>query len=174
MKKLYFIRHGQAEANLLNVVGGRIDSPLTDKGRAQAHQVAKNAKGLNIDYIVSSPQSRAYETAKIIAQEISYPVKKIHINKLFMERDYGQLEGQPWAPDLDLDGMSDVESKDSLLERAKLALDFLMTIEADTVLVVSHGSFGRALRHHILEDMSYSSHHTPDAHIPNAEIINWV
>ncbi len=164
----------------MNVGGqytGHSETKLTLKGRAQAKAAGKLAKDLNIDYIVVSPLSRAKDTAKIIAKEIGYPADKIHTNSLFIERHFGSMDGQPWQPDFDIDGVSDAESRDELLDRAKEALTFLHTLPYDNVLVVAHGAFGRALRSHILPDMVYNTTDPtkPDAsRIPNAEIVCWI
>jgi uncharacterized phosphatase len=177
MRKLYFVRHGQSEMNVSGHFAGITETPLTAEGREQAKRAGQIAKDFHIDAIVSSPLSRALETAQIIAKELGYSLDKIHINKLFIERDYGELEGKPWAPDLNLDGMSDIETVDTVLERAKLALDFLHTLDAGNILVVSHGTFGRALRSHILPDYPFHNTTTKDSsqfRIPNAEIVSWL
>lgn len=171
MKKLYFIRHGLSEMNIQGVRSGSTETPLAPEGREQAKSAGQKAKQLGIDFIVSSPQSRALETARIIAKEIGYPVKEIHVNNLLVERHFGELEGQPWDPDLNLDGIVDIETVDTLLERAKLALDWLHTLKANNVLVVSHGSFGRALRHHLLAGQPFHDHAN---RLGNAEIVCWL
>ncbi|HSH55878.1 MAG TPA: histidine phosphatase family protein [Candidatus Limnocylindrales bacterium] len=147
MKHLYFCRHGLSELNKAGRWAGSIETPLTDEGRKQAKLAGLAAKDFGIDYILCSPLSRAHETAAIIADVIGYPLEKLDINSLVVERHFGMLEGQPWQPDLDLDGIADIETVDSLMERAYLTLKHLKAVDADTILVVSHGSFGRALRH---------------------------
>lgn len=174
MNKLYFVRHGLSQGNIDGVWSGTIDTPLSPEGKRQARKAGKQAKKLNIDYIVSSPLSRAMATAAIIAKEIGYPKKGIHINKLFIERHFGELEGQPWQPDLDLDGISDIETRDTILERARLALDFLSTIDAKNILIVSHGSFGRALRYQLTGHEFHNSHPPKESLLPNAEVIRWI
>ncbi len=177
MKRLYYIRHGETKMNRSGHYSGTSETKLTPKGRAQAKAAGQLAKNLNIDYIVASPLSRAQATAKIIAKEIGYPVAKIHTNALFIERHFGAMEGLPWEPDLDIDGIADVESKHELLSRAKEALAFLHTLPYDNVLVVAHGTFGRALRSHIKPDMVYTNvdptKPSPDR-LPNAEIVCWI
>ena len=68
--KLYIVRHGQCEWNALHKVCGSTDSPLTEKGRAQAAEtaalVAEMTKDEPIDLIIASPLSRALETGKAI------------------------------------------------------------------------------------------------------------
>jgi probable phosphoglycerate mutase len=170
MKKLYFVRHGLSEMNVSGHWSGTTETSLTAEGRRQAKRAGQKAKELKIDYIVASPLSRARETAEIIAKEIGYALEEIHINDLFIERHFGELEGRPWNPDLDLDGIVDIETVDTILERAKLALNFLHSLKADNVMVVSHGSFGRALRHHLLQEYPFSH----PARLTNAEINEWL
>lgn len=170
MRKLYFVRHGQSEMNLARRFAGVINTPLTPEGKKQAKIAGKKAKRLGIDYVVSSPLSRAHETAKIIAKEINYPEAKIELNPLLAERSYGAMEGQLFSPDIDMDGVADIETTDSLLYRAEEAVASLQKIDADNVLIVSHGSIGRAIRHHLLEDFPYSG---PER-LPNGKIIQWI
>ena len=154
--------------NVTGHIAGITDTPLVKEGREQAKQAGKKAKKLGIDCIVTSPLSRAKETAEIIAREIKYPINDIHVSKLLLERDFGEAEGHPYAPDLNLDGFSDIETLDTLIERARLSLRWIDTLPGSTVLVVSHGSYGRALRS-ILTDHAFS-----DAEkIQNSEILLW-
>lgn len=170
MKKLYFIRHGQSEMNTRNLWAGVTNTPLTDEGRRQAKAAGYAAKDLGIDLIVSSPLVRAHETAKIVAKEIGYPGEKILINSLLIERNFGELEGKPYDPDLNLDGFSDLEVDDALVARAHLALKWINSHQADHILVVSHGSFGRALRSMLKAEYPMSH---PEK-LKNAEIVCWV
>lgn len=176
MKKLYFVRHGLTEMNVSGHYSGTSETPLTPKGKKQAKAAGKIAKDFNIDYIVSSPLSRAHNTAKIIAKEIGYPVKDIHLNSLFIERHFGSMEGQAWQPDIDIDGMANVESHHELLSRAKLALEFLHTLPQDNILVVAHGTFGRALRSLVVPEMIFHAdpNHPNYGRLQNAEIVRWL
>lgn len=175
MKKLYFIRHGQSELNVKSLVAGITDTHLTDEGRRQAKLAGRYAKTLNIDYIISSPLSRALETAQIVAKEISYPLDKIEINSLLIERNFGAMEAQPWKPDMNLDGVADIEEPETILERARLAIEHLKTLNADNILVVSHGSTGRAIRHHLIANKPFANRSsTGEDKIANAEILQWL
>lgn len=176
MKRFYFVRHGQSVLNQQGLFGGHTNSPLTDEGRSQAKAAGKMARKLNIHAIISSPLSRALETAQIIAKEINFPLSNIQINDLFIERNFGSMEQQPWSPDLDLDGIADIETVDSILERARLAFEFLESQPEEHILVVSHGSFGRALRSIVQPDFVYLNRATGGSSkegIPNAEIVCW-
>lgn len=111
MKRLYCMRHGLSVLNAQGRLAGRIETPLTDKGREQVKEAGKIAATLDIDYIISSPLSRALDTAKIIAAEIGFLPERIDVNSLVIERGFGSAEGTPWSPDLDLDGFVDVETR---------------------------------------------------------------
>ncbi len=73
---VYFVRHWESERNttpwLMNP--GDVDSPLTEKWIKQAIEAWKQAKmeWLKFDIIISSPLSRAYDTAVKIAEETWY------------------------------------------------------------------------------------------------------
>ncbi len=169
VKKLYFVRHGLTEMNVAGLFAGHTETPLTDEGRAQAKAAGTAAKQLGIDTIVSSPLNRAVETAQIMATEIGYPIERIHTNSVLIERYFGAQEGKPWAPDFNLDGISDAEHDDTLVARAKVALEWLKTFEGQTILVVSHGGFGRAMRSILRPDYPMTSY----VQLKNAEIYDW-
>jgi uncharacterized phosphatase len=174
MKRLYFIRHGLSQGNIDGVWSGTIDTPLSPLGKKQAKEAGQKAKGLRIDYIISSPLSRAHDTAKIVAKEIGCLADKIHINELFIERHFGELEGKPWAPDLNLDGITDIETVDTLLERARLALEYIKTLPEENILIVSHGCFGRAIISNIPGEKFHNHNPPKTALLPNAEVIRWI
>lgn len=166
MKILYFMRHGLTEMNVAGKWSGSTETILTKEGREQAKRAGKAAKDLGIDAIVCSTMVRAVETAEIVAKEIGYPLDKIHKSSLLIERHFGELEGQPYKPDLDMDGMADVESLDTLKNRARLALEWIETVPGNVILVVSHGSTGRMLRHVANPQIPFAG----AGHFPNAEI----
>lgn len=166
MKILYFMRHGLTEMNAAGKWSGSTETVLTKEGRAQAKRAGIAAKDLGIDAVVCSTMIRAVETAEIVAKEIGYPLDKIHKSSLLIERHFGELEGQPYKPDLDMDGIADVESLDTLKNRARLALEWIETIPGKVILVVSHGSTGRMLRHVANPQIPFAG----AGHFPNAVI----
>ena len=66
---VYLLRHGQTEWNVASRLQGKLDSPLTEIGRAQAMQQGALLKPILQKFpnatILCSPQGRARETAKI-------------------------------------------------------------------------------------------------------------
>jgi broad specificity phosphatase PhoE len=173
MKHLYFCRHGETHANASGHWSGTFETPLTETGKQQAKLAGEHAKDLGIDYIICSPLGRARETAEIIAEEIGFPLENIEHNSLFIERHFGQMEGKPWEIDADVDGFLDVEARDSVLQRAQLAFEHIRTLDAENILIVSHGSFGRALRSLIHPHMPYV-HEPSSPRFANAEIVKLI
>jgi len=74
--ELLLIRHGQSEADLLEVHEGRADFPLTELGKVQAKKMAKYvAEKFPPDFILSSPLKRADCTARILQEEIGCEIQ---------------------------------------------------------------------------------------------------
>ncbi len=169
MKTIYFIRHGLSELGVAGKLAGRIDTPLAPEGKKQAKKAGQQAKELGVEYIISSPLSRSLETARIMAKEIGYPLDKIEVNPLFRERDFGTLDGQPYKPGINYDLVQGAEPTQTLLDRAEQAVQYLRSVSYSKILVVSHGSTGRALRHHLYPRQPF---HAPIKYA-NAEIIEW-
>ena len=71
------LRHGESVGNAESRWQGQADYPLTERGRSQAHALAQRWKRerMKFDYIISSPLSRARETAEIIASKLGYVVE---------------------------------------------------------------------------------------------------
>ena len=69
--ELLIIRHGQSEADLLGVLEGRADFPLTALGTIQAEKMAEYVgKYYAPNLILSSPLKRAYGTAMALQKVI--------------------------------------------------------------------------------------------------------
>lgn len=145
---IYFVRHGESEANLKGVFAGqREDSMLTQKGREQAKATAQAIK-LEIsiiDRIISSPLQRTTETAKIIAEEIGYS-KLIEIDSRITEYDMGSLTGTPLhkVSSLELTTAENAEDADEFRKRVYACIAELSALPGN-ILVVSHAGVGRML-----------------------------
>ena len=155
MKHLYFVRHGLSEMNKKGLFSGRTETPLATEGIEQSRTSGRELSKAGIDCIVTSPMKRTVDTANIIAAEIGFDPKAILVSELFMERDLGPLEGQPYVPDMDFATVAGVESDTAILKRGRQALDYLEMLPHDNVLVISHGALGRALRHVVHPDQPF-------------------
>ena len=90
--QLYVVRHGETDWNKSNKVLGRTDIPLNEAGKKQAHLLALRLHDSRIDTIISSPLSRACETAQIILQSHQTPIEFIVDDRL-IEQNFGIYEG---------------------------------------------------------------------------------
>lgn len=81
MKRLYLVRHAKSSWNHPDL--DDIDRPLNKRGKRDAPFMGQRLKkhGICPDLIISSPAKRALKTAKIIAEEIGYPKKRISVHK---------------------------------------------------------------------------------------------
>jgi uncharacterized phosphatase len=91
---LAMVRHGQTAYNAQRLVQGRINNPLNTTGKKQAKELAsvlvkKNEK---FDRVLSSPLSRALETAHILNSELNIN-QSIYIVPHYIERDFNELDG---------------------------------------------------------------------------------
>lgn len=91
MKHVYFVRHGQTLKNLQHIHQGH-DEPLTEVGKQQAQAVAEYFKDKNIDTLISSPFTRAVETASIMGNVLSLPFTPADCAKEFLRPEplYGK------------------------------------------------------------------------------------
>lgn len=93
-KTLYLVRHGQTFFNVRRIIQGWCDSPLTERGIAQA-KLARDwieERGISFDHAYSSSAERACDTLEIITRE-SIPYER---TKGLKEFRYGALEGCPY------------------------------------------------------------------------------
>lgn len=88
--KLYFVRHGESEANTRHVISNRASSfALTSLGREQAHALARRLGDVPVTALFSSPVRRARETAEILAGSLGLPYQ---VTEALREYDCGILE----------------------------------------------------------------------------------
>jgi probable phosphoglycerate mutase len=92
------LRHGQTPYSVDKRFAGRIDIGLTDLGESQAaaaaERLGKQGASGAIDAIVSSPLSRARQTAEAVAATAQVPVT---VENAFEEADFGEWDGLTFA-----------------------------------------------------------------------------
>jgi len=90
----YFVRHGQTMLNHYNKIQGWIDSPLTDKGIADAKRAGEQLKKINFSAAYSSDSGRAIETASYILKANQENINIISYQyPEFREQCHGYFEG---------------------------------------------------------------------------------
>lgn len=151
MKRLYFVRHGQSQANLEKLIAN-FDSRLTLLGISQAKDTANKLIGLGIDKIFSSPMPRAQKTAETIADSIGFDKSEIVVIDDLKERGLGELEGKPKGQEsrwyFDTSEGYGIETHKDLQFRMLKALKQIESLcsDSDNALVVGHSISGDMLR----------------------------
>lgn len=94
MKTIYFVRHGQTLLNRFRRMQGWVDSPLTEKGEAQAKAAGEKLDNVHFDLAVSSDMMRAIHTLDIILannHQSQNVTREVH--KDVREIYFGSFEG---------------------------------------------------------------------------------
>ena len=173
---LYVVRHGQTIWNLERRVQGITDIPLTEEGIKSAEELKELVNTLNIDVVISSPLSRARDTAKILVDS------KLPINTddRIKERNWGLNEGalideidrwDCWDVILNTK-VQNIECIQDFMYRVSSFLEEIKVKYKDkNVLVVTHSAVIRVI-HYMLgsipEDGNLSR-----INIPNLRIIEY-
>lgn len=153
MGKFYFVRHGQTVWNVENKICGASDSPLTERGHEQARETGRilkrktDAGEIAIDGILTSPLSRAHDTAEEISKIIGVPVT---VEPRLMEQNFGKWEGTPRdgkdfarAKENFVDSFEGGESMLRMAQRIYNLIDDLKKKPERTYLLVAHNGISR-------------------------------
>lgn len=164
MKRLYLLRHGQTEYNIASITQGRVDSPLTEAGKAQALNARKYFEDHNIkfDKVYCSPLGRTKETSSIVTD-----IKPIIVDDL-IELSFGDIDGKAWNLSFSYnDDYTSIngESVDIAGKRMYKALKDIMDKDGDTILCVSHGTVSRSFYYKVIGE------YIKDFRVPNCGIM---
>lgn len=110
---LYLVRHGETDWNAEKRIQGRIDRPLNEVGKQQAHEVGQKLAHVRASAIYASPLIRAKHTAELIS---TYQTCKLSFDHDLQEAHYGSIEG------FTVDEFRE-RFKDLLEERKKLSFE---------------------------------------------------
>lgn len=159
--ELYFSRHGETQANVEHRFSGKLDTPLTANGQAQAHRIGEallEELGPKPKlHFVSSPLHRARATMEIIRGVLELPREGYAIDERITEIDLGSWDELTDAQARALDPAAfDTRMADkwnvhvpgggeNYKEVAARAQSWIADLSEDT-FAVSHGAFTRILR----------------------------
>jgi len=146
-RAFWFLRHGETDWNAQGLSQGNVDIPLNETGRAQAVAAAAMLHNRGIASVVSSPLSRAHDTALAVTALTGHDIT---LDEGLREVSFGAQEGQPmteWFADWVAGTYTpdDAEPFMALRARAVAAVNRALAQPAP-VLVVAHGALFRALR----------------------------
>ncbi len=167
-----FIRHGQSEFNAAFERSRPrdpmiFDPRLTELGRAQAAALADPARWAGVELIVTSPLTRAIQTAQLAFAGLAAPmrVEALHRERLEHSGDVGRpraalaaefagldFAGLPeiwWKHDPARPEAMTVESEAELAQRVTAFRDWLAARPERDIAVVGHGTFLNRLTGHV-------------------------
>ncbi|HEX2792452.1 MAG TPA: histidine phosphatase family protein [Candidatus Paceibacterota bacterium] len=167
-KKVFLIRHPETNEAVDGIYRGD-HAEITEKGMEQAQTVAGRLADLNVTHIITSTLPRSVRLAEIIAVRMSMGAKpnslvKVLPNELFVEcrkpsvmdlkpRDESEPAMRPIRGLFDWNYRhSDEENRWRLEVRVWRALRYLAELDAQCVVVVTHGKFLRVLYHYLYEE----------------------
>ncbi|PIR40044.1 MAG: hypothetical protein COV33_01725 [Candidatus Zambryskibacteria bacterium CG10_big_fil_rev_8_21_14_0_10_34_34] len=153
---LYIIRHGETFSNAKKIVGDDNDS-LNNEGIKNSEKLKKIFKKIKPDLVISSPLRRAIETSKIIFKHN----KEIIVSDLVQEKNLpSEIVGKKkkdWVVKNSIELMeknnisnpgwhlSDEENFKDVERRVALFVEYLNKNVENTIVVVSHKYFIKAL-----------------------------
>ncbi|MEM6439023.1 MAG: histidine phosphatase family protein [Pseudomonadota bacterium] len=147
-RPFHFLRHGETTYNRDGIFQGQIDSPLSERGVAQAEAAAERLAGEPIRRIVASPLSRARLTAEAAGRAMGLAVET---DAALMECHLGVHEDRPhstWPLAKYWTGEAVPEGGESFLQFRRRVVGAMARITggAEGVLIVAHGGLWRSLR----------------------------
>lgn len=175
-RSFYFLRHGETDWNVRQVMQGFTDIPLNDTGRRQAETVAPLIATLPITKIIASPLSRALETARIVNSQLGVP---LDVAEGLKERNFGIFEGRTLSEvemikqDMHARGLPVEENGYPCPEGGESYADFKQRVMAtiaeqladvashENILFVAHGGLYRVLRRSLFSAVDQSPNACP-------------
>lgn len=164
--KLFVARHGQTVWNAEERVCGITDVELTDLGYAQARELAETLSGKRIDFLLSSPLTRAVRTSAILADVLGIEVV---LEDRLKEQHYGKFEGTVRHSTAFKEAKKQFanrhEGGESLFQVAQRVYNLLDEIQVSyssaNVLLITHGSVSRVIHSYFNEmtNEQYGEHY---------------
>ncbi len=155
IKEIFLVRHGSTDFNDNDLLQGRIDNKLNDKGIKEVNKLSEELKKNDFEVIFHSPLLRAKQTAEIISE--FHNAEFIEI-KEFIEIDLGDWEGfkyheviekdidfhSKWMlnPEIKIPGG---ESYIDVYERVINGVNKVLKSKYSRILIVAHAAVNRSI-----------------------------
>ena len=158
MTTILLVRHGESQANKLQIFCGQSDYDLTEAGVLQAQGTAAHiASAYAVDHVYASTLSRAYRTGEAIAARTGAPftpderLREIHCGE-WEEAAFGEMltrwpDSYPlWLHDIGNCQCPGGESMTDVVTRVLPALtEYAERHASQTVVAATHGGVIRAM-----------------------------
>lgn len=170
--KLYIVRHGETEWNVIKRFQGQLNTPLTEKGMEKLRETGKKLENVLFDEVYTSELGRTVASAEIILNENrGYRNKKRELKKLaeLNEVYFGVWQGltyekvflkYPEEGNNYFYNVKNYKAKNVEAEKLEDALErFLKGInkildshESGNILVVTHGTVFEMFMNYVAND----------------------
>jgi broad specificity phosphatase PhoE len=179
--RLILTRHGETDWNAEGRWQGHSDTPLNERGREQAAELAAQLD--SVDVVYASDLARARETAEIAAGRLGVD---LHLDARLRERSFGAWEGltsaeieerfadahRRWKSGEGF-GADDAEPFDAFAARIHAFLDDVLARHpTDEVLVVAHGGSIRVI-HALAMGLDYVRDHRSIPAVDNCALARY-
>lgn len=175
MLQLFFIRHGQTDANVKGILTGRLETNLTQKGIDDAIALSKKLTE-QFDYYYCSPLTRTHQTLKAIKGDVDFIIDE-RITEVSSGDWQGKLKSE--LPEVEYDlykkGQLNPPNGESLEDVDKRIKSFLGDMfsrykNGEKILVVTHNAFLRNLKRMFIDKDKVSEPKNLEIFIVNDEM----
>ena len=154
LNRIVLVRHGETVGQSSIRYYGATDVALSDRGREQVREAALALPGDAFDLVLTSPLSRAWDSARMLA-----PNGAVRLLDEFREIDFGRWEGltadeirardpiryQDWQQGRPGFEYPDGERRADFQARVDLAVEAMGAGGLRSILVVAHKGVSRAI-----------------------------
>ena len=165
--KLYIVRHGETEWNVIKRFQGQLNTPLTEKGIKKLKETGKKLENVLFDEVYTSELGRTVASAEIILNENNgYKNNKLELQKLaeLNEVYFGVWQGLTYEevflkyPEEGNNYFYNVknykaEKLEDALERFLKGINKILdSHESGNILVVTHGTVFEMFMNYVAND----------------------
>ena len=170
--KLYIVRHGETEWNVIKRFQGQLNTPLTEKGMEKLRKTGKKLENVLFDEVYTSELGRTVASAEIILNENNgYKNNKLELQKLaeLNEVYFGVWQGLTYeevflkypeegnnyfynVKNYNAENVEAENLKDALERFLKGINKILDSHESGNILVVTHGTVFEMFMNYVAND----------------------
>ena len=152
--KIVFLRHGEPDKACVDERGfigqGRDLAPLTELGIRQANEVSNNPKLEGGQIVISSPYTRALQTAAIISKKTGLDINvEVDLHEFIPDKTF-MVRGEEENKSLHIDFMKcqgkypegeirKWETISEIIKRSKAVMDKYYNLGYKKIIIVAHG-----------------------------------
>lgn len=170
--KLYIVRHGETEWNVIKRFQGQLNTPLTEKGMEKLRKTGKKLENVLFDEVYTSELGRTVASAEIILNENNgYKNNKLELQKLaeLNEVYFGVWQGLTYeevflkypeegnnyfynVKNYKAENVEAEKLEDALERFLKGINKILDSYESGNILVVTHGTVFEMFMNYVAND----------------------